>query len=386
MKGANGGGTIRKKEVVHNGKAYTYWEARITTGYDPGTGKQIQRSFSGKTQKEVREKMQAVACELNNGTYTNPSTLSVREWFDIWVNDYLGDIKVQTRTSYGAVVKNHIIPSLGAVKLQALTGTQIQNFYKKKQEEVSAKTVKNIHGILHKGLQQALELGYIKFNPSDACKIPRVEKKEIQPLDDVQIREFLQAIENTQYKRVYLVDLFTGMRQGEILGLPWDCVDFKKGTIRIRQQLILNREIKQYQLAPIKNDKPRTITVAPFVMDVLREQKSAQDQQRKAAGEYWEELGLVFTNDAGYPLRQATVRHEFKNIVRAIGLPDTRFHDLRHSYAVASLQAGDDIKTLQENLGHHTAAFTMDVYGHVSERMKQESANRMQQFIQGVKK
>ena len=96
-------------------------------------------------------------------------------------------------------------------------------------------------------------------------------------------------------------------------------------------------------------------------------------------------MNLVFTNEIGGHLTHGTVYKNFKRIISDLGLPEARFHDLRHSYAVAALQSGDDVKTVQENLGHHTAAFTLDVYGHVSERMKQESAARMEGFIKSVK-
>ena len=186
---AQGAGTIRKKAVTRKGTAYAYWEARITTGYDPGTGKQIQRSFSGKTQKEVREKMQAAAVELNSGTYKEPLKMTVSEWLDIWLTDYLGGVKPMTVLNYTQHVNNHIKPALGAIKLEALNAHEIQSFYNDLQKPhgnkagLSAKTVKCVNGVLHKALQQAVAIGYLRFNPADACKLPRVEHKEIKPLE-----------------------------------------------------------------------------------------------------------------------------------------------------------------------------------------------------------
>ncbi len=386
---AQGAGTIRKKTVTRNGKTYTYWEARITTGRDPGTGKQIQRSYSGKTQKEVREKLQAAAVNLNEGTYQEPSKLTVEAWMKIWLAEYTGDVKTLTRAAYEAQAKNHIIPNIGAMKIQALNASHVQKLYnglQKASPPLSPKTIKNIHGILHKALQQAMELGILRFNPSDACKLPRVIKAEIKPLEDHQIATFLKAIQGHPYERLFLVDLFTGMRQGELLGLKWEDIDFKAGTILIRRQLI--REKKkggQFLLAPLKNNKTRRITPAPSVMQILREQRQSQAIQRLRMGQLWEDRGLVFTNAVGRHLVHVTVYKSFKRLVSSINLPETRFHDLRHSYAVACLQAGDDIKTVQENLGHHTAAFTLDTYAHVSERMKQDSADRMEAFINSVK-
>ena len=127
-KAAAGAGTIRKKTVTRNGKSYTYWEARITVGRDPGTGKQVQRSFTGKTQKEVREKMQAAAVAVNTGTYIAPQKMTVGVWMDIWAKDYLGGVKPTTLTIYRNNIKNHIKPALGAIELSSLRPHLVQGF------------------------------------------------------------------------------------------------------------------------------------------------------------------------------------------------------------------------------------------------------------------
>ena len=125
--------------------------------------------------------------------------------------------------------------------------------------------------------------------------------------------------------------------------------------------------------------------MAPTVMDVLRQQRRHQERLAKAAGSGWNnEWNLVFTNELGGHLVHITVYKQFKKFVRAAGFDDTRFHDLRHSYAVASLESGDDIKTLQENLGHASAAFTMNVYAHASKKMHKRSASNMENYIRSV--
>ncbi|MDP4120150.1 MAG: site-specific integrase [Bacillota bacterium] len=389
---AQGAGSIRKKTVISKGKEYTYWEARYTAGVDPGTGKQVQKSVSGKTQKEVREKLQAVSVTLNEGTYTEPSKLTVSAWLDIWLSEYTGELKTLSLSTYTGHINNHIKPELGAVKLQALSTSQVQKLYNKLQkgsdseEPIAPKTIKNIHGVLHKALAQAAELGYIKYNPAGPCKLPRIVKTEVKPLEEKQIALFLQAISGHTYERLYIVDLFTGLRQGEILGLTWDNVNFQAGTIHICKQLIHEKaKGGRYIFGTLKNDKTRLITPAPSVMRVLQEQKQIQTEWQLKAGPLWNDTGLVFTSEFGGHLCHVTVYKQFKRIAKNIGIPSARFHDLRHTYAVAALQSGDDVKTVQETLGHHTAAFTLDVYGHVSERMKKESAERMEQFIKGVR-
>ena len=382
---AKGMGTIRQRQ---DGR----WEARYTLGRDPGTGKQIQKSIYGKSRKEAQQKLIRTMIAIEDGLYAPPSKLTLGVWLDIWLAEYTGGLKPLTRSTYEGQIKNRIKPCLGAVHLSELRAAQIQQFYNTlyngsaRISKLAPKTIKNIHGVLHKALKQAVELGYIKINPSDICKLPRVPRAEIKPLNEEQISDFLQAIKGHPLERLFLVTLFTGMRQGEVLGLTWDCVDFSRGNLLIKKQLIKERKAGgKYLFAPLKNDKTRRITPAPSIMQVLLKQKEAQKIWQAQAGCEWEDSGLVFTNEYGRYLTHITVYRNFKAIMAQIGSPQTRFHDLRHSYAVAALRSGDDVKTVQETLGHYTAAFTLDVYGHVSEQMRWESAQRMESFIQNLR-
>ncbi|MBQ3529570.1 MAG: site-specific integrase [Oscillospiraceae bacterium] len=385
-KSAAGTGTIRKKTVTRAGKEYTYWEARYTAGYDPGTGKQIQRSITGKTQKEVAQKLKAATTAIDEGTYTAPSRMTIGQWMDIWVSEYLGAVKPRTVDLYKGVVKTRIKPGLGSVKLDALNPHTVQNYYNGLTKEgLAPKTVKNIHGIFHKALQQAVSNGYIKTNPADACILPRPVRRELKPMDEDMISAFLRAIQDHPFADLFTVTLFTGMREGEALGLLWDCVDLTKGTLIIDKQLQLIRGSGgQYQMVPTKNSKSRSITLAASVVKMLRDVKRKQLENRLRYGPLWEDSGFVFTDELGHHLSASSVYKSFKKVMEEIGSPETRFHDLRHSYAVVAIKSGDDIKTVQENLGHATAAFTLDVYGHITEKMKQDSAARMEQFIKAV--
>lgn len=385
---ASGDGSIRKKIVKKNGKEYTYWEGRYTCGFDPKTGKQKQHSISGKTQAEVAQKLREITAEIGQGIFKEACKLTVGEWSIIWDKDYLISVKPRTQEAYRSILCTHIRPELGAIKLEVLNTHTIQHFYNGlSQKGLSAKTVKNVHGVLHELLQQAVRIGYLRMNPSDACTLPRVVKKEIKPLGDDAIRQFLEAIQGHRFEILLMVTLFTGLREGEVLGLSWDRVDFDKGTLLIDRQLQRAKDEtgkRRYSLVSLKNDKWRRITPADFVMELLRRQWSRQAGGRLRAGPTWEDSGLVFTNELGEHLSPYTVYHNFKRLAASIGLPEARVHDLRHSYAVAAIKSGDDIKTVQGNLGHATASFTLDVYGHVTDQMKRDSAERMQKFIKSV--
>ena len=391
-KGTNGAGSTRKITTTRNGKEYTYWQGRYTEGYDSCTGKQIQRSITGKTQKEVAQKLRQITAEIDAKTYVAPCKLSVAEWMAVWAQDYLVGIKASTAYLYRRTIELYIDPHLGHIRLDAPNAHAVQHFYnelakpsKPDAAPLSAKSIKNIHGVLHKALQQAVLLNYIRYNPTTACVLPKIVKKEIHPLTDQQTAQLLNLLKGSKYEIPLTIDLFTGLREGEVLGLGWEHIDFQAGTLTVKRQLRREqKKVGEYYFSPPKNNKSRCLTLAPSVIQLFRLQKLEQNSMRMEAGDAWEEHGLIFTNQTGGYLSYRTVYDCFKRIIRNIGAPATRFHDLRHTFAVASIKSGDDIKTVQENLGHATAAFTLDVYGHVTKQMKQDSAARMEQFIKSV--
>ena len=377
-RGAQGNGTIRQRK---DGR----WEARITVGRNPSTGKQIQKSIYGKTQAEVSKKLRELCKEVDDGIYKEPVKYTVKDWAEIWLNEYTSNLKPLTVKQYTTYINNRIVKNMGSVKLTRLDTPIIQRFYNQLTKEgLSPVTIKNIHSILHSMLETAVEVGYMRTNPSNICKLPKSEKKQIKPLENADISKLLEALKGDKYESLYTVDLFTGLRQGELLGLTWDCIDFKKGTMYIYRQLQFNKG--SYYFTSLKNGKTRTIALAPYVLNILRNQKAWQAEcQLKSYGMWNNKDDLVFTNELGGHLTQNYTYRHFKKIVSNIGIPDARLHDLRHTFAVSSLQSGNDVKTVQEALGHHTAAFTLDVYGHVTEEMRKASADRLETFINSVK-
>lgn len=376
-KNAKGGGTIRKRP---DGR----WEGRYTVGFDPMTGKQKQKSVYGKTQQEVRQKLARITVELDEGVYVEPTSMKVGTWLDIWLREYTGNVKPATYSVYEEHVRVHIKPYVGEVKLTQLAPHMVQAMYNTllKERKLSPKSIHNIHGAFHRAMEQAKVLGYLRVNPLDAVVVPRVEKKQITTVTDGAMTAFLDAIKGNPYELVLFVTAFTGLRQGEVLGLTWDCVDFEKGTLLINKQHNRVKGEKEYRFSSLKNEKIRVLTAASDVMDALRRQKKWQEDWAAKAGELWSNPdNLVFTTELGRYINNQTLYLNFKRVMKQIGLENVRFHELRHTYAVNSLRAGDDIKTVQENLGHATAGFTLSTYAHSTPCMKQESARRMENFI-----
>lgn len=372
---AKGGGSVRQRE---DGT----WEARCTIN-----GK--RRSFYGDRQSDALKAMRTALAAADNGSFIEPSKMTVGAWLELWLEEYIKpSTKPLTYAAYKSSIETHIKPYLGSVRLSALNPTQVQSFYNHllREKKLSAKTIKNNHGILHKALDQAMRLRYIGFNVTDACTVPRVEKKEIQPLTEEEITAFLETASGDEYEDMLIVALFTGMRRGELCGLAWDAVNFRTGKITVKQQLYASREDYTYKIASTKSDRIRVLAAPQFVLDILSRVRKEQALNQLKCPFTWEnEHNLVFTTETGRHIAPVTLYTHFKRIAKKIGRPDARFHDLRHTYAVTALQEGDDVKTVQQNLGHATASFTLDIYGHVSEKMKRDSANRMQQYFNKIK-
>ena len=304
--------------------------------------------------------------------------ITLAQWTDRWLTQYCSSVKKSTLASYKSAVDNHIVRVFRDKKLIDVTDDDVQMFVLSMEqgvgldEELKAKTIKNIHGVLHKCLQTAFELKMIPYNPAKHTKLPRTNKTVIYPLDNAQIEMFLKAILGHRFETIYKLALFTGMRQGEIIGLTKDCINFDEGYIRLYRQLCFDKKRKVYYLDSLKNSRPRVIYPTEAVMEMMKSYMKKNPSSSK----------FVFVGDKREHLTHPAVRNAYKKIMSRIGYPDFRFHDLRHTYAVLSLKAGVDVKTLSEAMGHHSVSFTLDTYAFVLTEMKLESARRLQLYIE----
>lgn len=379
---AQGGGTIRQR-------ADGRWEARYSLGRDLGSGKQVQRSVYGATQREVRQKLAQAIAEIDSGIYQAPNKITVSAWMEEWLKTFCeGKIKPLSYQTYSGLIKNHINPAIGAVELQSLKGTQIQKLYNGMTKSgLSGKLVRNVSAVLHKSFNMAIKQGIIRTNPCDGAELPKAERHEIKPLADNEIPLFLSAIDDSPMRNAYALCLFAGLREGECLGLSWKQVDFQKGRITISQQLQQSKTggCKYYIASSTKSGKARVIEPPPIAFEYLRAEKARQAENQLKAGPAWSNPDdLVFTNEMGRHYVILTFYKNFKKIAASIGRPDARPHDLRHTAATVAIASGADIKSVQDMLGHATASFTLNVYAHTSERMMKDTAARMQSYYDGI--
>ena len=349
-KRANGDGSIRQR---HAG----LWEGRCVIG-DDGNGNLIRKSFYGKTKSEVAKKMREVMTAVGRGAYTPPSNLTLGEWLQTWFDTYTTSVKPTSRTVYSRILRNYLIPAIGTVRLTDLTTARIQQFFNS-LERLSPKTLKDVRGVLSAACEKAVIGGTISRNPCVGVELPKVLKPEITVLSSETVPAFLAACDNDSYGEVLKVLLYTGAREGEILGLPWKNIDFDHSTITVSQQMLC----QLYQIAPTKTSNSRRFSPPPQVFDILRSVKAVQDAQKILAGDAWmDQDGLVFTMPDGRPLAPNTLRKHFRKIAAQIGLPDLRVHDLRHSFVCFLLASGVDPSSVAYVVGHSNVNTTMNIY------------------------
>ena len=376
-KRANGEGSIRKRK---DGR----WEGRYTAGHDPETGKAIYKNVLGKTQAEVKEKLKQAIGEAQALDITKAGKYTVGEWMEVWFQDY-AKIKVRpsSHQTYQGYIHNHIRPNIGDIPLEKLTSLDLQKFYKKllttgrvdrveakgQPKGLSAKTVRNIHQILSSALKLAQEQRLIFTNPAEGCALPRVEHQEMKTLTTVQLASFFREARESGVFELYYLELATGLRRGELLGLKWEDVDLKRGDLRVRRQVSrINGEVVE---APLKTKNAyRTLPLAEDTVSVLKEQR------RKVGNSPW-----VFPSPNGGPISPDSVLHMLHRVLKRAGLPKVRFHDLRHTFATLALQNGVDVKTVSGMLGHFSAGFTLDTYAHITSAAQRQAAQTMESVL-----
>ena len=377
---ANGEGNIRKRK---DGR----WEGRYTVGHDPETGKAIIKNVLGKTQAEVKEKLKK-AIEENVGIdYGRAKNYTVGNWLEVWYENY-AKIKMRPSTylTYHGYIENHIKPQLGKISLNDLTTLHLQQFYKellaegrverieaqKQPKGLSAKTVRNIHQIISSALKLAVEQRLIAHNPADGCALPKAERKEMQTLPVEQLTSFLREAKDSGVFALYYIDLITGLRRGELLGLKWSDIDLEKGDLRVQRQI--GRIDGKIIEMPLKTKNAyRTLPLSADAINVLKIQKC------KVGNSEW-----VFPSPTGGPMSPDSVLHMLHRVLKRAGLPRIRFHDLRHTFATLALQNGVDVKTVSGMLGHFSAGFTLDTYAHVTTSAKREAAKTMGNILSGA--
>jgi len=335
-----------------------------------------------KTRRETREWLTKTLEQIQTGQNIEIGRISLVNFLGKWLDSARPSLRTKTWMQYHQICRDHILPNLGEVRLRDLRPDQIQGLYDSKIEcNVSTNTVRLMHAVLHRSLGQAVRWGMIDRNPANAVIRPKPCRKEIQTLNSRQARQFLIAAHGSRYEALYYLAITTGLRAGELLGLKWDDLDWIKGHLHVQRQVQRLPGSGLALLEPKSAAGRRVVVLGQTMMTVLDEHFKKQDCLRAFAGERWQEHGMMFTSKIGTYLDHRNVYREFKEILRKAGLPDIRFHDLRHTAATLMLQEGIHPKIVQERLGHAQIFITMDTYSHVLPAMQDEAAKKMDELI-----
>ena len=374
QKRKNGEGTVRLRK---DGR----WEGRVVIGYDD-KGKPKTKSVLAHTKSECVEKLERLKEECGRTAEKLKPDMPFGEWIDFWYK-YFSSPKLRptTQATYENRIYGHIIPSVGKIPLSKLTQNDLQQFYAKlkrtgrkvnvelKGTGVSDRMVRSCHALCRSSLEKAVEEGLITRNPSIGCKLPPKKNGEMKVLTQNEIVRLLNQAYDEGYYEMFLLELTTGMRRGEILGLKWRDLNLETGELNIKRQLT-TKGIS----VPKTKSSIRTVLLPPDMLDLLREMK-------KTAKYDW-----IFPSPVkeGEPRNPTAITKRFRIMLERAHCKHARFHDLRHTFATMALENGMDVKTLSAMIGHVSSETTLNIYSHVTDTMRAQAAVKIDREIGGT--
>ncbi len=330
---------------------------------------------SGETFDEVHRELTKKKSQFFGGTFTVPEKMTVREHLKHWMET---DAKVSvSESSYDTMsrrVENYIIPHVGDIWVQSLNEKHVQRMNANLAKARIGGTLRaNCHGLLRQAMD-ALVPRVIPRNPCNDVKRPREDVADFTPLDQEQTNIFLSHDESAPLYTLFVVAILSGARRGELLALGWKDVDFATSTISIRRTLYVKGKVKKPK--PVKTAASRRKVILPRqAMDAIHEQQKRKLAKGRASTPF------VFFDRLGGAHHPSTVRYQYKKYLKSAGLPDIRFHDLRHTHATLLLMADVNLKVVQERLGHSSIRITSDTYSHVMPTMQRSAADKLGQMF-----
>ena len=369
------------------------FEVRYNLGTDPATGKRRTATVTVRgNRKDAERELRRLLRTLDTGDHVDPNNLTVRAWLTQWLTIIRSEISPRSYGCYTDIVVGRLVPAFGKLPLAKLAPAHIQHVYTEwstggrrdgKEGPLAPQSRRLIHRVLSAALNRAVEMQLIARNPAQVLRkrLPRIERGEMATLTAGQVETLLDAIRPTPLYWPVLIALATGMRRGEILALRWRNVDLDRGVIRVVESLEQTQAGLRAK-AP-KNEKTRAITLPGFAIDELRRRRREQMGDLFRVGVRLQSDTLVCTQPDARPIAPNILTNYFARVVRRLGLP-IHFHSLRHTHATQLLLTGVHPKVAQERLGHATVAMTLDVYSHVTERLRDDAATKIDIVFRGA--
>jgi integrase len=364
-KNANGEGSIYKR--MRDGKIVRYEGAITYTGDD---GKSKRHTVYGRSRADVRDKLRAARERLDAGAPVRDATRCVADWLAQWRVTTLAvsDRKPATKVLYAGLSRKHLESApFGAITLDRLRPTDLEALILKCRDRgLSDSTVRSVYTVARLALDAAVRDGLLARNPAAVVKRPGVARKEARHADTVDVAALLAAADGLRYRDALALIAATGLRRGEAVALRWTDIDLDAGLLAVRGTL--GRIGGKLVISEPKTDRSRrTVPLGAPLVAMLRTHHAHQAAEQLRAGEQWQHSGLVFTTELGGPVDPRNILRTVELAATRAGMDGVGVHTLRHSAAVAWLEAGVHIKAIADLLGHSSIAVTGDIYGHTSD-------------------
>jgi integrase len=333
----------------------------------------------GRTKKEVSDKLVALQVESRQGVLAKPTNLTVADYLDGWLESIEPNVKESTFVDYHAIVRLHLKPAIGAVRLSRLSALDVSRMYAVKlKSNLSARRVQLIGTILHKALSDAVKLGVVSHNVCDRVDRPRVERTEPSLWTEEQLHAFVgnQANLPCTWGNLWLFLLATGCRVSEALALEWPSVNLANRYVTIKQSLMRVRN-QPIVSTPKTRSSVRTLSLPDLAIQVLKAEKSRLAESRLRAGPGWPPSAFVYLTESGHHPSLRGLLTAFHQACHRAGVPAIRIHDLRHLSASLLVKAGADVKSVQKRMGHSSLQTTLGIYAHVLSKTDQALASQI---------
>ncbi|GHJ47454.1 integrase [Catellatospora sp. TT07R-123] len=357
------------------GEGGLYWDekrqrfiAEVTIGYTPA-GKRIVRKGSGKTKTEARAKLKEVMRDHEDGLAIASQTFTVAAALEDWLAYGLAGLSANTVEKYGYLVRGHIIPDIGARKLQDLSATDVDRWLAKKAKTLSTSTVRRLRECLNRAVDRAMARDKVKRNVVALCATPKGQPgRPSKSLTFQQAMAVLDAAEDDPLESYVVTSLMVGGRTEELRPLPWDHVDLDgqpDADPPVPPSIQVWRSVRDGGDTKTRKSR-RTLALPARCVVAMRKQRVRQDAARSRAGARWKETGLVYTSEVGTALDAANVRRGFRRILKAAGLDpkDWTPRELRHSFVSVLSDSGMSLEEIAELCGHAGTRVTEAVYRH----------------------